>query len=270
MPKPTTSEKDHQWNFYGNDKWPYDLFMRTYILKTMEFCFVSEHYDRPIKEFHYPVKMLEIMLSTLPRRPEGIAWFTTILDEIEKAGLQTVFQFINNVATRRQAEGFLQRTGISLPYLMGVLDFFKQWWFPFGAQLRQLVEDSDQHLIGPLACLKQQGYAQGFKLLDIGRTCEGRRTLSEQTGIPEEILLDLVNRADVTRIPYVSGATVKRMWAIGYDSLQKLQKTSPMEYFSRVSQYYASMQKPIPFDAKLEYIRNSLSSAQRMPVVVEE
>jgi hypothetical protein len=60
------------------------------------------------------------------------------------------------------------------------------------------------------------------------------------------------------------------MWAIGYDSLQKLRKADPDECFTRLSEYYASMRKANPFDAKLEYIRDFLSDAQRVPVVVLE
>lgn len=264
------SEADRSWNFYHNPKWPYDLFFRTYILKTFEFGFVKERYDRPIGDFRYPVKTLERMISTLPVKPEGSAWFSTTLDALEKAGVRRLFLFINTVATRNQAQGFIQQTGIPLLHLMGVLDFFKQWWFPYGAQLRQLVDDTDQSLIYQIPVLKQRGFSQGFKLLDIGRTRQGRRNLAEQAGIPEEILLDLVHRADVTRIPYVSGGTVKRMWTIGYDGLEKLRNADPNEYFARISHYYTSQHRASPFDARLEYIRDFLGDVQRAPVVVEE
>jgi hypothetical protein len=264
-----TSEAERDWNFYNNDKWPYDKFIKTYILKTMEYGFVKEHYDRSLEDFRYPTKTLERCLSTLPLRPEGSAWFHSTLDAIEKAGVLALFQFMPRISTRKQAEGFIRGAGIPLPHLMGMVDFLKQWWFPFGAQLRQLVDDSDQTLLDYLASLKNHGLSQGFALLDNGRTTEGRKKLTGKTGIPEAHILDLVNRADVTRIPYVSGGTVKRCWAIGYDSLEKLRKADPEEYFSRVSQYYASIHKVIPFDAKLEYIRGFLNDAKRSPVVVE-
>jgi hypothetical protein len=270
MSNTIVSELDRNWNFYNNEKWPYDVFVRTYILKMLEYGFVKAHYDRPIGEFRYSTKTLERLVATLPKKPEGTAWISTTLDAIEQAGVRTLFQFINTVATRRQAEAFIQQAGIPLLYLTGVLDFLKQWWFPYGAQLRQLVEDSDQNLINCLNELKKHGFAQGFKLLDTGRTREGRLKLAEQTGIPVVILLDLVHRADVTRIPYVSGGTVKRMWVIGYDSLEKLRKADPEVYFSRITLYYASIHKANPFDARLEYIRDFLSDVKRAPLVVEE
>lgn len=270
MTESIANEGDRSWNFYNNPRWPYDLFIRTYILKPMEYGFVKEHYDRPVRDFRYPVKTLERMIATLPVKPDGTAWYLTTLEAIEKAGGRMLFQFIDGVATRKQAERFIQQIGIPLQHLMGTLDFFKQWWFPYGAQLRQLVEDTDQSLINHIAVLKQHGFAQGFKLLDVGRTRQGRRNLAEQTGIPEAILLDLVHRADVTRIPYVSGGMVKRMWTIGYDSLQKLKNADPEEYFARISQYYTSQHKASPFDARLEYIRDFLDDARRAPLVVEE
>jgi hypothetical protein len=270
MSNPIASEVDLTWNFYNNQKWPYDLFIRTYILKPMEYGFVKDYYDRSIGDFRYPAKTLERMISTLPLKPEGSAWFLTTLDAFERAGVRMLFAFIDLVATRKQAEELLQHTGLPLLHLMGTLDFFKQWWFPFGAQLRQLVEDSDQSLIDQIAVLKKHGFAQGFKFLDSGRTRAGRKNLAGQTGIPDTIILDLVHRADVTRIPYVSGGTVKRMWAIGYNSLESLRSADPEEYFSRVSRYYASLHKANPFDARLEYIRDFLGDARRVPEVVEE
>jgi hypothetical protein len=263
------AQDDRDWNFYHNDKWPYDKFIKTYILKMMDYGFVKEHYDRNIQDFRYPAPVLEVRLSTLPVKPEGAAWFSDTLDAVEKAGLLTLFQFIPRVSTRKGAEAFLEDTGIPLLNLMALMDFFKQWWFPFGAQLRQLVEDTDQATLGCLEILKNHGLSQGFALLEIGRTKAGRKTLAGQTGIPGAILLDMTNRADVTRLPYVSGATVKRCWAIGYDSLEKLRGADPEEYYARASQYYASIHKPNPFDAKLEYIRGFLGNAKRAPVVVE-
>jgi hypothetical protein len=264
------SEEDRVWNFYHNEKWPYDLFIRTYILKMMAYGFVKEHYDQPVGDFRLQVKTLERMLSTLPVKPDGTAWFTAALEAIEQSGAVNLFQFIDRTATRQQAEGFLQQTGLPLMNLMGVLDFFKQWWFPFGAHLRQLVEETDQPLLVHIASLKQQGFAQGFKLLDAGRTKAGRMNLAGQTGIPEGALLDLVHRVDVTRIPYVSGGTVKRMWAIGYRSLPQLKDADPEEYFARISQYYTSQHKASAFDARLETVRDFLEDARRSPFVVEE
>lgn len=270
MKKPVDIEGDGVWNFYNNQKWPYDLFVRTYIMKTFDYGFVKEHYDRLLSEFRYPAKTIDRMVSTLPVKPEGSAWFFTTLDGIERAGVRMLFQFIDHVATRKPAEGFLNQTGIPRNALMATLDFFKQWWFPYGAQMRQLVEDTDQTLIDHIIVLKGHGYAQGFKLLDAGRTKEGRNSLIEQTGINEAALLDLVHRADVTRIPYVSGGMVKRIWTIGYGSLQKLRNADPDEYFARISQYYSSQHKASPFDARLEYIRDFLEDARRAPIVVEE
>jgi len=270
MNKTAAIEGDGVWNFYNNPKWPYDLFVRTYILKTFDYGFVKEHYDRPLNEFRYPAKTIEVMLSPLPVKPEGSTWLFTTLDSIERGGIRMLFQFIDRVSSRKQAEGFLSQTGIPRNALMATLDFFKQWWFPYGAQMRQLVDDTDQTLIEAITELKGHGYAQGFKLLDAGRTKVGRNSVIEQTGINEAIVLDLVRRADVTRIPYVSGGMVKRIWTIGYGSLEKLRNADPNEYFARISQYYSSQHKASPFDARLEHIRDFLENVRRAPIVVEE
>jgi hypothetical protein len=211
-----------------------------------------------------------LQFNTLPVRPEGTAWFMDTLAAVEKSGIPTLFAFIHRIATRKQAEVFIKENGIPLLNLMAVLDFFKQWWFPFGAQLRQLVEDNDQTSIGAIDTLKAHGFSQGFVLLDTGRKQAGRVKLAAQTGIPEGIIRDLTHRADVTRIPYVSGSTVKRCWAIGYDSLEKLRQTDAEEFYARVCQHYSALQKVIPMDAKLEYLRNMLRDARRMPIVVRD
>jgi len=262
-------ESDRDWLFYHNEKWPYDQFLKTYILKMMDFGFVRDNYDRSIVHFRYPEAVLAPRFNTLPVRPAGTAWFLVTLEAIENAGAATLFRFIQLTVTRKQAEVFIKEAGIPQLSLMAAMDFFKQWWFPFGAQLRQLVEDTDQTAISTLDNLKSHGYAQGFKLLDTGRKPEGRLQLAAQTGIPEAVLRDLTHRADVTRIPYVSGSMVKRFWAVGIDTLEKLVKSDPEDIYARMCQLYAARQKAVPFDAKLEYLRELIADARRIPVVFE-
>jgi hypothetical protein len=62
-------------------------------------------------------------------------------------------------------------------------------------------------------------------ILENGRTREGREKLSKDIGIPESFIFDLVNLADMSRLPYSNRKTVKHLLAGGYDSVAKLAQT---------------------------------------------
>ena len=150
------------------------------------------------------------------------------------------------------------------------LDYLKQWWFPYPATLRQLVEDDGDPLMNSvLAELKAVKIANSLTLLESAAEPPGRSELARQTGINEGTILDLVNRADVSRLPYTSGGAVKRLWVMGYRSLAALRTADPQEYAGRIEIFFATGGKGSTFDAKMSTILGFLQDARHAPEVVK-
>jgi hypothetical protein len=267
-----SSESDSQaalaWNFYQNPRQPYDDFVSNYVLKPLKFTFVQKHYDRPLAEFVRELPELMHRLTTV-HGPGGSAWFSETIGQIERAGVPDLYAFLDRVATRSQAQRFLEISGVPQPSLMGWMDYLKQWWFPYPATLRQLVEDGNPLLDAVLAQLKAVKIANSLTLLEAAAEPNGRAELARQLGIAEAILLDLVQRADVSRLPYTSGGAVKRLWVMGYRSLAAIRAADPQEYAARIKAYFAAGGKGSSFDSKMANILTFLKDARHAPDVVK-
>jgi hypothetical protein len=256
------------WNFYQNPRQPYDDFVSNYIFKPLKFTFVQKHYERPLAEFVRELPELMHRFTTI-QWPGGSAWFAETITQIEKASVSNLYAFLEQVATRSLAQGFLEISRIPQPSLMGWMDYLKQWWFPYPATLRQLVEDGDPILDALLAQLKAVRIASSLALLEAAAEPKGRADLARRLGIDEFILFDLVHRADVSRLPYTSGGAVKRLWVMGYRSLAAIRGADPQDYAAHIEAYFAAGGKGSSFDSKMANILTFLKDARHAPEVVK-
>ena len=152
------------WHFYHNPRQPYDDFVPHYILKPLKFSFVQTHYNRPLKEFVQELPDLMHHFSTV-HGPGGEVWLAEIIGQIEEVGIHDLYSFLDRVSTRSRAQDFLNISGIPQPSLMDWMDYLKQWWFPYPATLRQLVDDDGDPLLhSALGQLKVAKIANSFTL----------------------------------------------------------------------------------------------------------
>jgi hypothetical protein len=256
------------WNFYHNPRQPYDEFVANYIFKPMKFTFVQKHYDRLLVEFVRELPDLMQHFITV-YGPGGEVRLAETVERIEATGIDRLFPFLDRVATRSLAEDYLNVSGIPQENLMDWLDYLKQWWFPFPATLRQLVEDDGDPLMEEvLAKLKAGRIANSLTLLEAASEPQERAELARKLCIAEPVLMDLVHRADVSRLPYTSGGAVKRLWVMGYRSLADLRAADPQDYFIRIEAYFAGGGKGSTFDIKMPNIQGFLQNACHAPEVV--
>jgi hypothetical protein len=256
------------WNFYHNPRQPYNEFIANYILKPLKFTFVQKHYDRPLTDFVQELPDLMHHFSTV-HGPGGDVWLAEIVAQIQANGIQNLYPFLDRVNTRLKAENFLGISWIQQTSFMDWVDYLKQWWFPFPATIRQLVdEDGDPLLESVLNQLKAAKIANSLTLLEAAAEPPDRSKLAQQLNIPETVLLDLVNRADVSRLPYTSGGAVKRLWVMDYRSLAAIRAADPQDYAVRIEAYFNAGGKGTTFDAKLPIIEGFLQDARHAPEVV--
>ena len=257
------------WCFYRNPRHPYDGFMANYLFKPLKYALVRKQYDRLLAEFVRELPEVGHHFSTV-HGAGGEVWLADTIKQMETTGVYNLYPLLERVRTHSQAQGFLSESGIGQPSLMEWLDYLKQWWFPYPATLRQLVEDDGDPLLHTaLAKLKGAKIANSFTVLEAAAEASGRDDLASRTGISEGRLLDLVHRADVSRLPYTSGGAVKRLWKMGYRSLAALRLADPQDYAVRIEAYFAAGGKGTPFDARKATIQGFLQDALHAPEVVE-
>ena len=75
--------------------------------------------------------------------------------------------------------------------------------------------------------LRRADIRMASELLERGATLEGRRELAEVCGIPPDTVLLMVKYSDLCRITGMSGKTLARAIALGYDTLDAFRASTP-------------------------------------------
>jgi hypothetical protein len=70
--------------------------------------------------------------------------------------------------------------------------------------------------------LKQAGVTSREELLDVGGTRTGRARLARETGVPVDLILQWVNRADLSRLDGVDEEYANLLEAAGVDTVPEL------------------------------------------------
>ena len=78
-------------------------------------------------------------------------------------------------------------------------------------------------------------------LLEYGSTRNCREKLSKETGIQERFIVDLVNLADMSRLPYSNRKTVKHLFAGGYNSIAQLAKADSEKMIEDMKSYFGRL-----------------------------
>ena len=84
-----------------------------------------------------------------------------------------------------------------------------------------------ENLKGNVKDLRKADIRMASELLEQGATSEGREAISEITGVPVEDILKLVQCSDLCRMIGMAGQTLRRAFAMGYDTLEKFRKATP-------------------------------------------
>jgi hypothetical protein len=198
------------------------------------------------------------------RYTEWLAILTVTFERLEKAGVQDVLDLIREVDTLESLEGFIARSGLDAKEVVGCLSYMMYWFLPMKKYLQSLVKNN------PLIQQDiQKLYAAGLRfnldLLEKGTTPEGRREIARAAGLAEAAVTGLVNRADFSRMPWASAATVSNIIGAGYGSLSKLANADPEKLHTDFFLYGAAIGKDLRFGNEID---SSYRIAQFVPKVV--
>jgi len=129
---------------------------------------------------------------------------------------------LDRVRDREGLEGFHGASGLPLRDIIGSLHYLRHWLLPSKIYLSQLIDREDSSQKEGVAALRATGIRFTLDILQRGMTAEARRQIAEETGVPVDFVTDLVNKADLTRMPYINGKTVRHYFGAGYRSLASL------------------------------------------------
>jgi len=199
--------------------WHYEDLIKK-MLKVLSYNFVQKYYGHTMKEAG---SYLRKLLGYNPKYEEYMTKLSNSFQKLDSLKIQNYGDLVHRVETREKCEELLRSTEISFQELISTLNYIFRWVLPFrNVYLSQLVETSNEPQKTYISKLRKCNIRFNLDVLEHAGTKEGRIKLSEETEVPEAFIFELVNRADLTRLPYMSSKTVDHLCSAGYTSIDKL------------------------------------------------
>lgn len=189
-----------------------------------------------------------------------------IFTELHQAGVQNVLDLKERTMSRDQLERFLQQSEIQVYDMVAVLKYLIYWFVPPEKYLSGLVRD-DPAISNAVKLLGQHGIRTNLQLLQAGINPAGRNSLVASTGLQDIVITVMVNRADFSRLPWASKATISNIIGAGYGSMGKLANADPQQLYADFFRYGKSIGKNLKLGNEIE---NSYRIAKIVPKLVQE
>lgn len=97
------------------------------------------------------------------------------------------------------------------------------------------------------------------QMLEAGRTKEGRVALSRETGLPLDVILELVKLSDLARIPGIKGIRARLYHDAGVDTTEKMAAWDPEDLRGMVAEFVERTgfdgMAPLPAEARFSVAR---------------
>ena len=234
--------------------WQYEQ-LTAKLLAVLEYGFVRAHYGHTMAEARVYAGRLRQGYLQHGREVDFIDAIGAQFGALGALGVRDYAGLVRRVGTKADCERFVRETGFGFEALVDVLDFLFRWVLPFKIPLKELVDTLPEPWPAGVAALKQHKIRSNLDVLERFRSAEGRRAFAAETGASEAFLLALAHRADLSRLAYVRGRTIRHLCGGGYDTLEKLanadmaQMTADMTaYYGSIGKEFADFQAVIPLD----------------------
>jgi hypothetical protein len=188
-----------------------------------------------------------------------------IITRLDQAGVQNVQDLIEKTADREKLEIFINQSEVSAPDIITVLKYLVYWLIPGEQYLSGLVH-GDSEIIEAIKVLRESKVRTNLELLEKGITAAGRDSLAKVSGLSPAMISDLVNRADFSRMPWASKATISNFIGAGYTSLSRLANADPDQLYEDFFRYGKSIGKNLKLGNEIE---NCYRIARIVPVLLE-
>jgi len=116
--------------------------------------------------------------------------------------------------------------------------------------------------------LAAAGIKNAEQMLAAGQTAEKRAALAQDTGIPEEAILELVKLSDLARLPGVKGIRARLYYDAGVDCVERMAAWEAEALLALTAEYVERTGfdgiAPLPKE-----VSSTIANAKRLPRIVE-
>ena len=248
--------------------WHYEDLIKK-MLDVPNYGFVQGHYNHTMPEaLTYAEKVREGYLQN-GRNATFIDEIIPHFQTLAALGIKDYLDLLHRVETKTQCEAFLTETGFPFVDLIEVLNYLFRWALPFKCPVKELVDTIAEADKTHLDALKQQKIRSNLDVLKALRTQSGRAYFASETGLSERFLLQLVHRADLSRIAYVRGKTIRHLCGGGYATLDKLATANLPQMEADMTTYYETIGKQFSDFKAVIPLDWMIGGANVLPRVVE-
>ena len=225
--------------------------------------FVVRHYNLSMPEMaEYTDRLLNG--DTRNRYADWARGLMRSFHQLAGYEIKNVLDLVESVDTQEIFEGFCLQTGIKPADLVNVLKYLVYWFIPSKKYLRELVKKEPRYFAA-VESLRQAGLRYNLDIIAQGITPDARRSLAESTGVDEALITDLAHRADFSRMPWASAATISNIVGSGYGSVAKLAAADLEQVNEDFFRYGDSIHKNLKLGNEIE---NSHRIARIIPQVL--
>jgi hypothetical protein len=189
--------------------------------------------------------------DTHGRYKEYLEFLTGGYRSLAEVGVQGVWDLCARVETRDTFAAFVDENSLQPGEIIGLLKFLVYWVIPMKKPVRELGKTNPQ-VIEAANLLRPLAIRCNLDLIERGITPADRIALAVQSGLPEAVIEDLVNRADFSRMPWASSATISNYIGAGYGSLEKLAGADLEQVSADFYRYGESIGKNLKFGNEID------------------
>jgi hypothetical protein len=182
---------------------------------------------------------------------------------LESMGISNLQEIINALSTKKKVARFAEESGLPGDYLT-ILRRQANSYVPGPVYFKDIPGLKPDHV----ERLASAGIKQTKQLFERAKTRAERESLSEQTGIPANALLELIQLTDLARAGWVGPVFARILYETGVDTVSKLADQRPEELFEKALAVNDEQQLTRA-SFTLKDIESCIETAKSLPKVVE-
>lgn len=188
----------------------------------------------------------------------------TIFNDLHQAGVLNIPDLAAQVDSREQLEVFTNQAKIPAKNVIAVLKYLVYWVIPAKKYLTGLVRQ-DEPILDAIKALCSLGIRTNLDILARGITPSDRKAIADTSGILETEIDEITNRADFSRMPWASKATISNIIGAGYRSIAELAKADREKLLQDFLSYGESIGKNLKIGNEIE---SSYRIAKIIPLIL--
>ncbi len=237
---------------------------------TLGYAFVQEHYNHtmPLAR-EYAIRIRQGYLQNQEGKTGFIDEILANLEKLETRKIGAYSDLIHQITTREECLAFIQQTGFEFDPLIQTLNYLFRWVLPFKIPVREFVDPDNDLERKYLDAVKNLKLGSNLDLLETCRFELGRVRLASNTGIPLGYVISLVHKADISRLAYVRGKTVRHLCGGGYDTLEKIAAATSPEMEEKMDAYFRMIGKSSADFKAVIPLAWMIGGARTLPEVVK-